>query len=134
MLQMRLIRSRSVGPVTHGVLSVPGLGHLYTLEDQVREPDTWTRVADWKIHGQTAIPLGVYTVVLTLSQRFKVVLPELLDVPGFAGIRIHAGNVIDDTDGCILVGLTAQQRSIGQSRTALDRLLRHLTAQSAPIT
>ena len=45
-----------------------------------------------KVYGKTCIPNGTYTVVLSYSNRFKRVLPELLDVPHFLGIRIHSLN------------------------------------------
>lgn len=57
-----------------------------------------------KVYGQTAIPEGTYKVILSYSQRFKQILPELLDVKGFSGVRIHTGNTANDTIGCILVG------------------------------
>ena len=58
-----------------------------------------------KVYGQTAIPCGSYECVYTYSNRFKKMLPLLLNVKGFEGIRIHSGNSAKDTLGCILVGL-----------------------------
>lgn len=57
-----------------------------------------------KIYGETCIPFGEYKVEVTYSPKFKRKLPILLDVPNFEGIRIHRGNDIKDTLGCILVG------------------------------
>ena len=55
-----------------------------------------------------AIPEGRYAVVITWSPKFKMWLPVLLGDPDFnhlfKGIRIHMGNTVDDTQGCILVG------------------------------
>lgn len=96
---------------------------IHTLEDKIREPIIWRPVADWKIPAQTAIPRGRYQIVLTMSQRFKRELPLLVAVPGFAGIRIHSGNVIDDTEGCIIVGYTRQAKSVGKSRLALEEFI-----------
>ena len=84
------------------------IGHLYindkyfcdTLEDKVRQLDS---IED-KIKHKTAIPKGKYKVVVTMSPRFKRLLPLLLNVPFFEGIRIHRGNDENDTSGCIIVG------------------------------
>jgi len=54
--------------------------------------------------GKPCIPRGIYAVHLTMSPRFHRVLPLLLNVPGYEGIRIHPGNTVKDTKGCILVG------------------------------
>lgn len=55
-------------------------------------------------HPKGAIPEGWYKVQLTRSPKFCRLLPLLYYVPGFEGIRIHAGNNRDHTSGCILVG------------------------------
>lgn len=57
-----------------------------------------------KVQGQTAIPKGRYEVILSMSARFKKLLPEILNVPGYLGIRIHPGNKPGDTEGCLLPG------------------------------
>ena len=82
---------------TIGELSVNNNYVCDTLEDKVR-------VDGGKVYAETAIPTGTYTLVLSYSNRFKKVMPEILNVPNFSGIRIHCGNSSKDTEGCLLVG------------------------------
>ena len=80
-----------------------GKFQCYTLEDAVREIPG-APVSEYKIKGRTAIPVGSYDLVIDYSNRFKRLMPLLVGVPGFSGVRIHAGNTHEDTEGCILVG------------------------------
>jgi len=74
--------------------------------------------------GKGPIPPGRYLIQLTYSERFQALLPELVNVPGFTGIRIHAGNTSADTAGCILVGrYQSGEGEIAESRRALGVLL-----------
>ena len=75
-----------------------------------------------KIKGQSAIPEGRYAVVISWSPRMKQWLPILLGVPMFKGIRIHAGDTVGDTQGCILVGENRQKGMVLNSRTALKKV------------
>ena len=73
-----------------------------------------------------AIPEGRYAVVITYSPKFQEWLPLLLGGPDFnrlfQGIRIHAGNTVKDTQGCILVGQNLKPGQVFNSRTWLKRL------------
>lgn len=119
-MDLSLIRRTFTDRSTIGDLSIDGAFECFTLEDCVREV---------KIPGKTAIPYGRYHVVIDYSLRFKRLLPLLLDVPGFTGIRIHPGNTDADTEGCILVGLTEGRDSIGNSRAAFNALFQKLQTE-----
>ena len=69
------------------------------------------------------IPAGTYDVRVSWSPRFKCLLPEVLNVPGRTGIRIHSGNYPKDTSGCILVGRERFSDYITNSKAALTDLL-----------
>jgi len=101
---------------TTGELNVDkGIFQCNSLEDTVR------RV---KKPGETAIPAGIYKVVLINSPKFGFV-PHLLDVPYFTEILIHNGNTPVHTKGCILVGQynREQKNWIGESRATLKSLM-----------
>lgn len=101
---------------TIGRLSVESEPLCYTLEDRVRADGA-------KIYGETAIPEGRYQIDMTYSPKFKMVLPLLVNVPGFEAIRIHSGNTETDTEGCILVGFNLDGDYISSSRLALAALI-----------
>lgn len=97
----------------------------YVIEDELR---------DIKVHGETAIPVGVYPLDTRFSPKFsrhfkysankeKLIdsrlaynySPEdyqlidhqliwIKEVPNFKYILIHWGNTDDNTDGCLIVG------------------------------
>lgn len=122
MTAIRIIREPSDGGATLGSMYINDRWVCWTLEDVIREV-AGVEVVAWKIPGKTAIPAGHYPVRLSMSNRFKVVLPEILNVPGFSGIRIHAGNTADNTEGCVLVGLDRKESSIMRSKLALEDVI-----------
>ena len=90
-----------------------------------------------KVYGKTCIPNGTYTVVLSYSNRFKRILPELLNVPHFLGIRIHSGNSSKDTEGCIILGTKSKGDWVTASRVAFNKvykLLQEAVARKEEIT
>ena len=122
---LQLEREPSTKKSTSGRLFVDGSFICYTLEDVIR---------DVKVYGETAIPAGEYEVRLSHSPRFQKVLPEVLEVPNFVGIRIHAGNTAEDSHGCILVGSEQQKDKVLNSRVTLEKLMSILEKATDKIT
>lgn len=114
---------------TIGKLSIDGVLECDVLEDtdryltdEMREED----IMRLKVKARTAIPTGDYDISLTMSQRFKRVLPLLENVKGFSGIRIHSGNTSEDTEGCLLVGKNKIVGKLIDSRITFDALFTKL--------
>jgi len=113
MIHLRLIRAtpKSIKQkFTHGDLFMQTtcgkwLTFCHTLEDQVRDINMNGKFdkGEKKVLKQTAIPFGKYMGVITYSPAFKRDMPSIANVSEFIGIRIHGGNTIEDTEGCILV-------------------------------
>lgn len=77
-----------------------------------------------KVYGKTAIPTGTYIVKLTYSPKFASrawgkkyggLVPEIMDVPAFSGIRIHPLNSAEDSLGCIGVGKNDRKGRISKA-------------------
>jgi hypothetical protein len=90
----------------------------FTLEDPVRPV---------KIAGETAIPMGQYEVIVNFSNRFQRMMPLLLNVPHYDGVRIHPGNSASDTEGCILLGEQKGVDVVSNSRAAFNDFFTLLT-------
>lgn len=103
------------------------LGTLYIDEIKIAETcedaDRHLEDGGEKVYGKTAIPRGLYKVGLSFSHHFKRILPEVLEVPGYSGVRIHGGNSADDTLGCILVGRVRTANGIANCAATLQRII-----------
>lgn len=125
-MEIKLIRESFGDTFTEGKLLIDNVFECYTVEDTDRKmEEDLTR----KVNGKTAIPKGEYEVVLSMSNRFQKILPEVLNVPGFAGIRIHSGNSSVDTEGCIILGSINNKVDddwIGGSKIALTQFMAKL--------
>ena len=120
-MNVLLKRDRFGATQTIGRVFIDGKFECYSLEDTVREIDG-APVESWKVPGATAIPRGRYPVKISWSNRFKKLMMEVLSVPGFSGIRLHAGNTEKDTEGCVLLGDIRFATYIGASRIAVNRV------------
>ena len=111
-MELTLHRTKRHRRFTLGTLSIEGEPFCHTLEPISRR----------------AIPEGRYPLVVTRSEKFGEWLPLLLHVQGFTDVRIHAGNTVEDTKGCILVGYRSDlhPEKFYDSRLWLRRLLRRL--------
>ncbi|MCQ2128269.1 MAG: DUF5675 family protein [Bacteroidaceae bacterium] len=106
------------------------IGHCYindklfcdTLEDKDRGLTLdmpLKEIQTKKVYGKTAIPIGKYVVVLTISDKFKNrawakpyggKVPLLVRAStgkedyGYSGVRIHPFNTAEESLGCIALG------------------------------
>ncbi len=109
-LELKLFRKFKQPTYTIGKLSHDQTSLCDTVEDVIRDLRDYNHDGDFddkgegKVYGETAIPCGRYEIKLTYSPKLKRVLPILLDVPGYTGIRIHKGVNAKSSLGCIIVG------------------------------
>ena len=120
-LTLKRIALRST--YTIGRLYVDGNYFCDTLEDTVRDLNKNGKFdnGEKKVYAKTAIPYGTYEIKWTYSPRFKKYTPQLMNVPSFEGIRIHAGNTSDDTEGCLILGENKQVGKVLNSRATINK-------------
>lgn len=125
-MKLKLIRQVFTPKTTLGELFIDGVHFCWTLEDMDRDKNKDGDLSDTgeaKVYGETAIPSGTYKVILTFSNHFKRLLPLLVNVVGYEGVRIHRGNTAKDTLGCVLVGFSKGIDQISQSAVAEEALM-----------
>ena len=83
---IRLIRNQPKGTAITGRLVINGRFFCNTLE-----------------HVGYQIPALCYPVRVTMSPKFRRLLPIVQNVPGRSGIRIHRGSKPEHSSGCVLV-------------------------------
>ena len=120
-LTLKRIALRST--YTIGRLYVDGNYFCDTLEDTVRDLNKNGKFdnGEKKVYAKTAIPYGTYEIKWTYSPRFKKYTPQLMNVPSFEGIRIHAGSTPADTAGCLLLGENKKVGMVLNSRAIINK-------------
>lgn len=131
-MKLELIRIANRPKYCIGKLYIDGKWFCDTIEDTDRGLDdsmSVKEVLQKKIKGETAIPTGKYTVQITYSPKYKKMMPLVLNVKGYSGIRIHSGNTEKDTEGCLLVGLNKKVGMVVDSRVTFQKLFAILNKQ-----
>lgn len=121
-MDLTLARLQFDSDVTIGRLTDKADFLGWVCEDTVRPPGV-------KVKHLTAIPFGRYKIIIDFSNRFQCLMPLLLNVPMYEGIRIHPGNKAVDTDGCLLPGLVRLPKGVGESRLAYRALYNKIAAE-----
>ena len=60
-------------------------------------------ICDTLENAEYLIPALIYKITVTMSPKFRRLLPYLCQVPGRSGIRVHRGTQPEHSKGCILV-------------------------------
>jgi hypothetical protein len=124
-MELYLKRDTFTDISTTGKLLIDGQFECFILEDKDRgltDSMPLAEIVATKVYGKTAIPYGRYEIDWTMSARFKVFMPILLNVKGYSGIRIHKGNSEIDSLGCLLCGRKRANNVITESTAATNLL------------
>lgn len=128
-MKLELVRIANRPTYCIGKLYIDGVYECDVIEDTDRGLDnsmTVSEILKKKIKGETAIPTGLYKIEITYSQKYKRMMPLLIGVKGYEGIRIHSGNTSKDTEGCLLVGRNTVVGMVTDSRNTYQRLFARL--------
>ena len=124
-MKLKLVRKWRKETYTIGDLYVDGKWFCNVIEDRDRGLDDSMGLAEImskKRYGETCIPYGTYKVEITYSPKYKRLMPEIKNVKGFSGIRIHSGNTAKDTLGCLIIGKNTQVGMVTESRKTYNKL------------
>ena len=83
-------------------------GRLYEVREQ-RFQETLIPVCDTLENADYLIPALIYGIGMTMSPKFRRLLPVVRQVPGRSGIRFHRGTRPEHSKGCILISGSDEQ-------------------------
>lgn len=120
---------------TIGKFLVNGKPFSDTIEDKDRGLTLdmgLAKIKAGKIYGKTAIPKGKYEVKLTYSpkfaknrwgKRYKGLVPQVMNVPAWEGVRIHPFNTAEESLGCIAPGKNTVKGKVTSSTVYYYKLM-----------
>jgi hypothetical protein len=112
--QLILKRVSEGNGATCGVLFIEKMASFLTLEND---------------RTNFRIPAGTYDLKRVDSPKFGETF-SVEGVPGHDGLRIHCGNTVDDTEGCILIGTSygkvRTKPAVWRSREAFELFMQDL--------
>ena len=106
MAYYKLIRKAPDGKWVRGTLCQ--VQHRFS-RSQGKQIERLTPICPTLENLDKQIPALIYRIQVTMSPRFKRLLPLVCQVPGRAGIRIHRGTRPEHSAGCILVPPAQEQ-------------------------
>ena len=121
-----------------GIFYVSGARLSNSLEDEDRglvQTMPTGKINQIKIFGRTAIPKGTYKVILSVSPKFKErawakryggLVPEIVGVKGWTGVRIHPANSASELLGCVAPGDNLKVGKVLNSTKRYDELMKQL--------
>ena len=108
-----LRRVKKTRAIAMGTLTGLNIGTYFTLEN-----------------AMNLLPDGVYQVEVNYSPKFRSLRPHIWNenVIAARGFRIHEGNTVKDSEGCVLIGNGANltTRKLTESKAALAQLMGEL--------
>lgn len=132
---LKLFRKYPKETYTIGAFNVNGVRFHESMEDKDRgltSDMSLSEILSKKVYGQTAIPKGTYKVILSVSEKFKKkpwaakyggLVPEIVGVKGFSGVRIHPLNTAEESLGCIGIGENKVKGKIINSVKCYDEFM-----------
>jgi len=127
-VELKTIRKWYTTKSSEGEMFLDGEHECWSIEDPSRKLASSMPLSDIlrdKIAGETAIPTGRYKLELYNSPKHGPDTLQLVGVPGFTNIQIHAANSPTELLGCIAPGLDRTKTDdnwVGRSGAALKVL------------
>lgn len=119
----QLRRRHLTNTYTLGVLLEPdGTRICDILEDPDRDLNENGLLEEGKVWGDTAIPYGLYPIVLNKSPKFGRIMPYIEGIKTHTGVMFHSGVTTEHTHGCPLTG-TLRGHTLVNGRLAFQDLM-----------
>jgi len=120
-ININIYRNMETNSSTLGTMSVTNTANNNLLDLYTLELPNMNNAKDI-----SRILQGDYSAGLEYSDKYKSMVLRLEDKNGRSDILIHPGNYSKDTHGCILPGETQSLNYVGQSKSAMGKIVSYI--------